>query len=220
MILPVAGILSHEQIASIRDRLAHATFQDGAATAGWHARRVKANQQLAADDPAQAALRSEVEAALRAHPVVAMAARPRRFGPILFSRYGAGQSYGSHVDDALMGGIRTDLSFTLFLADPGNYEGGELVMETTAGDLAFKLPAGSALIYPSTTLHRVAPVTSGQRLAAVGWICSHVRDAGEREILFDLDTARQAIFRAHGKTAEFDLLSKSLSNLLRKWAET
>ncbi len=219
MILPVPELLPTEGVERLRARLATARFQDGAATAGWHAKLVKANRQLAPDDPAAAELRAIVEQAVRAHPVAMMATRPKAFGPILFSRYGAGDGYGSHVDDAIMGGVRTDVSFTLFLADPDSYEGGELVMETAAGDLAFKLPAGGALFYPSTTLHRVEPVSAGERLAAVGWIRSHVRDAAGREILFDIDTARQSLFRQSGKTAEFDLLSKSLSNLLRRWAD-
>ncbi len=219
MILPVAHVLSPAQISQILERLTDGRWQAGAATAGWHARLVKENEQLRADDPAHADLRAMVERVVRSNPVVAMATRPHRFGPILFSRYSGGQHYGSHVDDAVMAGIRTDISFTLFLAEPESYEGGELVMETTAGEVAFKLPAGSGLFYPSTTLHHVAPVTAGQRMAAVGWIRSMVRDAAEREILFDLDTARQALFQQSGKTPTFDLLSKSLANLLRKWVE-
>lgn len=219
MILPVTDILSAEKIGRITARLTEGRMQHGAATAGWHARLVKDNEQLRADDPAHADLRAMVEQVVRTHPLVAMATRPCRFGPILFSRYGGGQHYGSHVDDAIMGGVRTDISFTLFLADPAEYDGGELVMETAAGEMAFKLPAGSGLFYPSTTLHRVEPVTRGQRMAAVGWIRSLIRDAGDRELLFDLDTARQTLFQQQGKTAEFDLLSKCLANLMRKWAE-
>lgn len=219
MILPVANVLSPEEVSAMVGRLQAGQFQEGAATAGWHARLVKDNEQLRADDPAHADLRTMVEAAVRRHPVVSMATRPKRFGPILFARAANGQQYGSHVDDALMAGVRTDISFTLFLADPETYEGGELVMETAAGDVAFKLPVGAGLFYPSTTLHRVTPVTSGQRLVAVGWIRSLIRDSGERELLFDLDTTRQRIFTRDGKNAEFDLLSKCLSNLIRKWAE-
>ena len=119
-----------------------------------------------------------------------------------------------------MGGIRTDVSFTLFLGDPASYDGGELVMEGTGGEQAYKLDAGSMILYPSGALHRVEPVTRGARLAAVGWAQSLVRDPGKREILFDLDTARRAIFRQQGKTAEFDLISKSTANLMRLWAES
>lgn len=219
MILPIPNLLTPEEVARFRDRLAAGRFLDGAATAGWHARQVKANEQLDPADPLMATLREEVERAIRTNPVAATAARPRTFGPILFSRYGAGHRYGSHVDDALMGGMRTDVSFTLFLADPESYAGGELVLETAAGELAFKLPAGGIVLYPSTALHRVEEVTAGERIAAVGWIRSFVRDPADRELLFDLDTARQRLFQASGKTREFDLLSKCLSNLLRRWAE-
>jgi PKHD-type hydroxylase len=127
--------------------------------------------------------------------------------------------YGSHVDDAVMGStdpIRSDVSFTLFLNPPDAYDGGELVIESTAGEQAFKLPAGGLVLYPSSTLHRVVPVT---RLAAVSWVQSQIRDPGCREILFDLDTARRTLFEREGKSREFDLLSKSLANLLRLWAE-
>jgi PKHD-type hydroxylase len=127
--------------------------------------------------------------------------------------------YGAHVDDALMGGIRSDISFTLFLDEPESYDGGELVMETSAGDSAVKGPAGSVFLYPSTTLHRVAKLNSGIRRVCVGWLQSHVRNADQREILFDLDTARRSLFKASGKTAEFDLMSKSLANLMRMWAD-
>ena len=115
--------------------------------------------------------------------------------------------------------IRSDLSFTLFLSPPDAYDGGELVIEGSAGEQAFKLPAGGLVLYPSSTLHRVAPVTRGERLAAVSWVQSQVRDPACREILFDLDTARRTLFQREGKSREFDLLSKSLANLLRLWAE-
>jgi len=141
---------------------------------------------------------------------------------MLFSRYENGMSYGRHVDNALMGNqefLRSDVSFTLFLSSPSTYKGGELVIESSDGDRTYKLEGGSAIIYPSSTLHQVEPVTEGVRLAAVGWIQSLVRDPNEREILFDLDTTRRSIFAKEGKTIEFDLISKSYANLLRKWAE-
>lgn len=217
MILPIADILSAADLGELNRRLDAARWVDGAATAGWHARLVKRNRQVDAADAAP--LRDQIEQALRRHPVFSMAARPSRFGPLLFSEYGPGMEYGSHVDDALMAGVRSDLAFTLFLSDPAAYQGGQLVVEEPAGDAEFRLPAGSLLLYPATTLHRVAPVTAGTRRAAVGWIRSLVRDAGQRELLFDLETARQLLFEKEGKSREFDLLSKSLSNLLRRWAE-
>jgi PKHD-type hydroxylase len=129
--------------------------------------------------------------------------------------------YGTHVDDALMGDppVRSDLSLTLFLSDPASYDGGELIVESTAGDQAFRLPPGSLVLYPSSSLHRVEPVTRGVRRAAVGWVQSLVRDPARRELLFDLDTARRSLFDREGATREFGLLSKTVANLLRMWAE-
>ena len=164
-------------------------------------------------------MRALVETRLRDHPVFALATRPKTILGPLFSRYQPGHAYGAHVDDALMGGIRSDVSFTLFLSDPASYGGGELVIDSTAGEEAFKLAPGSVITYPATTLHRVAPVTSGERLAAAGWVRSFIRDADRRELLFDLDTARRRIFDREGKTAEGDLLAKCAANLLRQWCE-
>jgi PKHD-type hydroxylase len=141
---------------------------------------------------------------------------------MLFSRYEAGMSYGRHIDNALMGNqdfLRSDVSLTLFLNSPSTYEGGELVIESTDAEQAYKLEAGSVIVYPSSTLHRVEPVTEGVRLVAVAWVQSLVREPSQREILFDLDTVRRAIFTKQGKTIEFDLISKSYANLLRKWAD-
>lgn len=218
MFLAIDHVLDAESVARARALAHQARFVDGARSAGWHAKLVKANEQADAADPSTLALRSMVETALRSHELVRLAARPRRFGPVLISRSREGHGYGSHVDDALMGGIRSDLSFTLFLSD--GFEGGELVIESTAGEQPVKLPPGSLVLYPSTTLHRVERVTAGERLVAAGWIESYVRDPGQRELLFDLDTARASLFRESGKTAQFDLLSKVSANLLRMWAET
>ncbi len=152
-------------------------------------------------------------------PYSRLATRPKTILGPLFSRYQPGHAYGAHVDDALMGGVRTDVAFTLFLSEPGSCDGGELIIDTAAGEEAFKLAAGSVVTYPATTLHRVAPVTRGERLAAVGWVRSFVRDAAHRELLFDLETARRRLFDRDGKTAEGDLLAKCAANLLRMWCE-
>jgi len=223
MILCIGNILTPEQVSRISAALDDGQFEDGRKTAGWHARLVKNNEQMASGSAQGKELRAEVEAPLTGPPVFQMAVRPRRMTPILFSRYRDGMTYGNHVDDPVMGRgdnrIRTDISFTLFLDDPDSYDGGELVTDTTAGEQSYKLPAGSAVIYPSSTLHRVEPVTRGQRRVAIGWIQSTIRDPAQREVLFDLDTARRQIFEREGKTAEFDLLTKSLANLQRFWAE-
>jgi PKHD-type hydroxylase len=219
MILCIAQVLPTDLLAEVTAYLADARFVDGAKTAGWHARLVKANEQLPTGDPLHADLIQRITGTVEQHPLFQIAARPKAVRPVMISRYTAGMQYGTHVDDAIMGGVRTDISFTLFLSDPDSYDGGELVMESTGGEQSYKLDAGSMIMYPSGALHRVEPVTRGARVAAVGWAQSLVREAGKREILFDLDTARRAIFQQQGKTAEFDLLSKSTANLLRLWAE-
>jgi PKHD-type hydroxylase len=222
MIICIGNILPQKGLETINADLDIASFVDGKSTAGWHARLVKNNTQLSPQAPNLEGLRSRVLAALNANALFQMAALPKAIAPILFSRYTSGMSYGSHVDNALMGDgnfMRSDLSLTLFLNEPNNYEGGELIIENTQGEQSFKLAAGSLVLYPSTTLHRVESVTTGMRLVAVTWVQSLVRDPLDREILFDLDTARQSIFAQDGKSKEFDLLSKTYANLLRKWVE-
>ena len=163
--------------------------------------------------------------ALLGNAVFRAAALPRRLRPILFARYDGTGAYGAHVDDALMGlsapegPTRVDVSVTVFLVAPETYAGGELVIESTAGETAYKLDAGCALVYPATSLHRVEPVTSGVRLVGVTWAQSLVRDPAAREILFDLDTARRAVFAQSGDTETFRRLAKTHANLLRRWVE-
>jgi PKHD-type hydroxylase len=218
MILAVADVLSAADVAALRDGLAAAAFIPGADTAGWSARLVKGNLQ-ASDAPEVEAMRALVQQRLMAHPVLALATRPKTILGPLFARYQPGHAYGAHVDNALIGGVRTDLSFTLFLSDPQSYDGGELVIDTPSGEEAFKLASGSVVTYPATTLHRVQPVSGGERLAAAGWIRSHLRDAAQRELLFDLETARRRLFDREGKTPEADLLAKCAANLMRMWVE-
>jgi PKHD-type hydroxylase len=218
MILAIADILSVADIEAVRAGLANASFVDGKATAGWSAKLVKSNLQAAPGAEVER-LRDLVEARLSGHPVFALATRPKTIIGPLFSRYRPGHAYGAHVDDALIGGARTDVSFTLFLTDPESYDGGELIIDTASGDEAFKLPAGSLVTYPATMLHRVAPVTRGERMVAAGWVRSTVRDPAHRELLFDLETARRRIFDREGKTAEGDLLAKCAANLMRLWCD-
>ena len=226
MIICIANLLAPDALCKARDLLERARFADGKTTAGWHARLVKSNEQAIASHPATQGAAGLVAAALRANEVFRAAVLPRRIRPVLFARYGEGRSYGAHVDDALMGlddpagPLRTDVAVTVFLAAPDAYEGGELVMESTAGEQAFKLGAGDAIAYPATSLHRVAPVTRGERLVAVTWAQSLVRDPAAREVLFDLDAARRAVFEREGKGPAFDLIAKSHANLLRRWAES
>lgn len=218
MQIVIGAVLSADEIALVRETLAQAGFEDGRATAGFAARLVKNNEQATADRRIET-IRRLVEERILASDVFEMAVRPKTLTAVMFSRYESGMQYGSHVDDALMQGTRTDVSFTLFLSEPDSYDGGELVIENASGEDAIKLAAGSLVAYPSTTLHHVAPITRGVRLAAVGWARSYVRDAAQRELLFDLDTARRALFARAGKSAEYDLVSKSLANLMRMWVE-
>lgn len=223
MIVCIANVLTVEELQLIRSQLESANFVDGKVTAGWHARLVKQNTQLPKDSPVLQEVRSRVLKAVQRHPVFQMAARPKRIHPLLISRYETGMAYGTHTDDALMRSqnqvMRSDVSFTVFLNPPEDYQGGELVIDSSQGEQDYKLPAGSMIVYPSSTLHRVETVTAGQRLVAVSWVQSLVRDPGDRGILFDLDTVRQTLFEKSGKTREFDLLSKTHANLLRKWSE-
>ncbi|MEO1392162.1 MAG: Fe2+-dependent dioxygenase [Cyanobacteria bacterium J06634_5] len=223
MIFTVPELFSAAEVAALRSQLAVAEtndgLSDGQATAGWHAKTVKKNQQLDAQHPVAGPLVAQVKTKTLKHPLFQAAARPRNLHTVRFNRYSDGMSYGRHTDNALMNGQRTDLSFTLFLSDAESYEGGELVVEGVDREQAYKLPAGSMIVYPSSSLHRVEAVTSGVRWAAVGWMQSQVRDSQKREILFELDTARRSLFAQHGKTDEFDLITKSLSNLLRRWVD-
>jgi len=221
MIFSIDNLLTPEEVQALTHRLSDGKFIDGKRTAGWHAQLVKNNTQLDRESETYKALVEEVREAFQSNFLFQIAVQPKRIHSLLFSRYEAGMSYGSHTDNALMGtpAHRSDVSMTLFLSPPESYEGGELVIEEMGGDRPFKLPAGSAIVYPSSTMHRVEPVTSGIRLAAVGWTQSLVRDPAQREILFELDTVRRAVFERQGKTVEFDLLTKSHTNLLRMWAE-
>ena len=218
MQIVIGNVLIADEVTLVREALACATFEDGRETAGFAARLVKNNRQATSDRKIET-VRKLVEERIIGNDLFAMAARPKALTSVMFSRYEIGMQYGSHVDDALMRGMRTDVSFTLFLSDPESYDGGELVIESASGEDAIKLAAGALVAYPSTALHHVAEVTRGTRLAAVGWARSLVRDPAHREMLFDLDTARRQMFARDGKSAEYDLVSKSLANLLRMWVE-
>jgi PKHD-type hydroxylase len=220
VILCIGEVLDASALAKVRAELADARFEDGKKTAGWAARQVKNNLQLpGGTDPHKRVSQIALEA-LGAHEIVQAAALPRSFRPPLISRYETGMGYGRHVDDAIMGSppTRSDLSYTLFISDPADYEGGELIMELSEGDHSYKLDAGSVVLYPSTMLHRVDPVRSGVRSVVVGWIQSLVPDPRLREALFDIYRVRKTLFEREGKSESLDLLNKTHSNLLRAFS--
>jgi len=215
-------VLAAEDLARVREGLAAAQWRSGKRTAGAAARDLKDNLQADGADARVQALETFVVEALRRHPLFEIAARPARLTRVMFSRYEPGMTYGAHTDDALMGvtedRIRTDLAFTIFLEARDAYDGGALVVQSALGDQEIRLDAGDAIVYPAGSIHSVAPVTRGARLAAVGWIESFVADAAQRETLFDLSIARARIAKANVSQDDLLLLDKSISNLLRMWA--
>jgi PKHD-type hydroxylase len=217
MLIALSGLLAPAEVGAVREAAGTLEFGDGRATAGRRAREVKANDQ-ALPSPARDAILEKVRRSLMAHPVFVAAARPQKLTPLLLSRYRVGQTYGLHVDDALMQGLRTDLSFTLFLSDPETYDGGALEIEDNYAPREVKLNAGDLILYPSTTLHRVTPVTRGERLAVVGWAQSLIRTQEQREVLFDLDQAIATLEQSGAARPVIDRISKARSNLLRLWA--
>jgi PKHD-type hydroxylase len=219
VLLCVASVLDGDQLNELKRLIAGQPFEEGSRTAGWAAQGVKNNSQLSTRASHQDAIQTLVKTALANNVVFTAAAAPHSLRPVLISRYERGMGYGDHVDNAMMGEARTDLSFTLFISDESDYEGGELVIDESSGSREIKLPAGSMVLYPSGYLHRVNIVTRGCRLVAVGWLQSLIRRADQREILFELETLRQQMFLKEGKTTAFDSLSKSVSNLWRMWSE-
>lgn len=222
MLLAIPDVLSKEQLASFRAALDGATWVDGRATAGHQSARAKHNVQLAEDDPLSVRLGGVVLDALDRNPLFVSAALPRRVFPPLFNRYAQGQSFGVHVDNAIRvvkgAGVRlrTDLSATLFLSDPEEYDGGELSIEGGFGLQQVKLPAGHMVLYPASSLHRVESVSRGARLASFFWIQSMVRDDADRAVLFDLDQSIQRLAPEHPSAIA---LTGVYHNLLRRWAD-
>lgn len=224
MILVVDAVPEADRLAAIRERIALLAWRDGRETAGATAREVKRNEQAAMDSAPGRALQSELSELVAGHPVVRAAAWPRRLSPLLVSRTADGGHYGAHVDNALMGRdarrLRTDLSFTLFLTPPAEYEGGELVIHTAGLTQEVKGEAGHLVLYPSGAIHEVRPVTRGTRIVAVGWIESMVADPARREVLFDMENLRASLRRQlPGQSAELLTLDKTIANLLRMWAQ-
>jgi PKHD-type hydroxylase len=225
MLIPVEKVLTRDELAEFRARLDAAPWQDGLATAGTLARSVKRNLQLEDGSPLSTELGNEVLRRLQANSLFVSAALPRRIYPPKFNRYADGGTYGAHVDSALMQvpgtglTVRSDLSATLFLCDPDEYEGGELQIDGPFGVQSVRLPAGDMILYPSSSLHRVTPVTRGARIASFFWIESLVRDDAARALLFDLDRAIQGLTPAL-RPDDPHLLSLTgvYHNLLRRWA--
>ena len=219
MLIHIQDVLPPETIAALAElATAQGVFTPGTATAAGRARRVKNNLQAnSADRRVRGALKT-VEAAVLKNPVFQAAARPRELVRLMLNRYDSGMGYGAHIDAPLMDGVRTDLSFTLFLSAPESYEGGHLVLEMGHGREAVKLPAGSLVLYPTRYLHQVEPVRRGSRLAAVGWVRSLVRDESRRDLLFELDQAMAELRNGH--TAEgLGQLGNVQANLLRLWVD-
>ena len=226
MIVQIPAVLPAAQVEAMRAALLDAPWVDGLATAGHQGAAVKHNRQLAEGSPLARALGDQVLAALERHPLFISAALPSEVYPPMFNRYEGGETFGTHVDNAvrLLPGtgrkIRTDLSATLFLAEPDTYDGGELLIEDTYGAHSVKLPAGHLVLYPSTSLHRVEPVTRGVRLASFFWVQSLVADEGERNLLFDLDTAIQRLAQTGADEATRVQLTGCYHNLLRRWVRS
>lgn len=226
MLMVIGNVLDKATAAAFREQLERADWTDGQATAGALAARVKQNQQLPDSSPVAQSLGRHILATLGRHPQFLSAALPDRIHPPRFNRYAGGGHYGTHVDGAIMplpGSmqlLRSDLSVTLFLCEPDEYEGGELVIETKFGAQTVKLAAGDLVLYPSSSLHRVLPVTRGARLCSFFWLQSMVRDDGERELLYDLDQSVQALMASTDAAASAQALQLSgvYHNLLRRWA--
>lgn len=222
MILVINALSDAEHLAALRTRIAMLEWRDGRTTAGAVAREVKRNMQAAMESSAGRRMQDELLPIIAENPVVKAAAQPRRFSPLVISKTGEGGQYGAHVDNALMGKgaarLRTDLSFTLFLTPPGEYDGGELVIHAAGMTQELKGDAGYLVLYPSASIHEVKPVTRGERIVCVGWIESLVAGQAQREMLFDLENLRIALRQTLPlQSAELLTLDKTIANLLRMW---
>jgi PKHD-type hydroxylase len=225
-LIQIPGILSAADLSEVRRVIERAEWVDGNVTSGAQAARAKRNRQLPEDSPAAKRAGDIVLDALGRNPVFMAAALPKKVWPPMFNRYAGGEQFGVHVDNAVRikrGGVeqlRSDLSATLFLTDPNAYEGGELTIEDTYGAHSVKLDAGDLILYPSSSLHHVTPVTSGERVASFFWIQSMIRDDTQRRVLFDLDVAVQRLASEVGQGhASLVALTGTYHNLLRMWAE-
>jgi len=225
MLLQIPDVLNPEQVAEVRRRLDAAEWVDGNVTAGAQSAKAKNNTQIPEDHPVAREVGDLVLRELQQNPLFISAALPLKVFPPLFNRYAGGQAFGTHVDNAIRQvrgtghRIRTDLSATLFLTDPSEYDGGELSVEDTYGVQSVKLPAGHMILYPATSLHHVRPVTRGARVSSFFWIQSMVRDDGQRTLLFDLDSTIQGLTRDAPDHPAPVALTGIYHNLLRRWAD-
>ena len=223
MLVVIPAVLGKAQLEHVQSLLKSGRYVDGRLSAGTRARPVKQNEELQTDDSRMEQLNSIVMAALVQHPHYQAVAMPVRVATPFYARYTAGMQYGDHVDDPVMGPpggqYRSDVSTTVFLNPPRDYDGGELVISTGFGDQSFKPEAGDAIVYPSSSLHRVAEVTRGERLVAVTWTQSMVRDPARREILYQLYQARESLLKGRPDDTETTQVDHAYVNLTRLWAE-
>ncbi|WKB51142.1 Fe2+-dependent dioxygenase [Eleftheria terrae] len=227
MLLNLPEVLTRDEVRQLREVLAQAPWDDGRVTAGSQSAQVKNNRQLPQDHPVTRQLQGQVLQGLKRSKLFFTAALPRHVFPPLFNRYaGEANAFGNHIDNAvrfLHDGsgerMRTDVSCTLFLSDPEDYDGGELIIEDTFGTQSVKLPAGDMVIYPSSSVHRVEPVTRGARLASFFWVQSMVRSDEQRRLLFDLDMSLLKLREEHGDTPAVVRLTGTYHNLLRMWSD-
>jgi PKHD-type hydroxylase len=226
MMVHIPGVLAADQVARCRDVMLKAEWVDGNVTAGHQSRKVKHNLQLPEESDVARELGDMVLKALYRSPLFMSAVLPQQVFPPLFNRYDAGMVFGSHVDNAIRSHpqqpvrIRTDVSATLFISAPDDYDGGDLVVEDTYGSHSVRLPAGDLIVYPATSLHHVAPITRGARIASFFWTQSLVREVSQRALLFDLDMSIVQLTRDHPEHPALVSLTACYHNLLRQWAQT
>ena len=223
MLITIPDVLNKNQIEHIQQILNQSSFIDGKLSAGKHAKRVKNNEELSSNDRMLNELNNLVMGSLVQNKTYQNAAFPHRIATAFYARYGSGMAYGDHIDDPIMGPpgatYRTDVSITVFLNNPEDYEGGELSINTSFGTQKFKLPAGHAIMYPSGTLHHVAEVTKGERLVAVTWCQSMIRDPAKRELLYNLNQARESLMEKDPDSDETAKVDTTYINLVRMWSE-
>ncbi len=222
MMLQIPSVLDKSRLRKVKELLDKAQFVDGKLSAGMAAKSVKNNEEVASSDAQVSQLNNVVMGSLVSNPTFKQAALPYRVAAPFYARYRPGMTYGDHVDDPIMGKgeyYRSDVSTTVFLNQAEEYEGGELVIHTAFGEQKVKLAAGDALVYPSASLHHVAEVTAGERIVAVTWVQSMIRDAAKRELLYGLNEARETLLRQNPKAQESKQVDISYANLFRMWAE-